>query len=166
MPNDSGLGQGMCQKVMMVAVRQTLPDHARQQGEVVILHQHDRVVGARFGHHRIGKALIDGDVLLPVAGAEHRPHVGDMAQRPQAFVGKAVVVALLFFCRQPDAAQRVGRDRPAAPATRSSRSTVSRSAEPLPCAIQVPEQARITGSTAVTRPLAGRRTSMPSAVLV
>jgi hypothetical protein len=35
-------------------------------------------------------------------------------------------------------------------------STVSRSAEPAPCAIQVPEQARITGSSAVTRPLAGR----------
>jgi hypothetical protein len=37
-------------------------------------------------------------------------------------------------------------------------STTSRSALPLPCAIQVPEQARITGSTAVTRPLAGRLT--------
>ena len=42
---------------------------------------------------------------------------------------------------------------------RSCRSTMSRSAEPLPCAIQVPEQARITGSSAVTRPLAGRCTS-------
>jgi hypothetical protein len=40
--------------------------------------------------------------------------------------------------------------------TRSSLSTTSLSALPLPCAIQVPEQARITGSTAVTRPLAGR----------
>jgi hypothetical protein len=34
-------------------------------------------------------------------------------------------------------------------------STTSRSAEPLPWAIQVPEQARMTGSSAVTRPLAG-----------
>ena len=40
--------------------------------------------------------------------------------------------------------------------TWSCRSTVSRSAEPAPCAIQVPEQARITGSSAVTSPLAGR----------
>ena len=47
---------------------------------------------------------------------------------------------------------------------RSLRSTVSRSAEPLPCAIQVPEHARITGSIAVTRPLAGCCSRMPSAV--
>ena len=39
-------------------------------------------------------------------------------------------------------------------------STVSRSALPPPCAIQVPEQARMTGSSAVTTPLAGRCTSM------
>ena len=44
-------------------------------------------------------------------------------------------------------------------------STVSRSALPLPCAIQVPEHARITGSSAVTRPLAGCCTRMPSGVL-
>ncbi|MCK7502395.1 MAG: hypothetical protein MZW92_80425 [Comamonadaceae bacterium] len=31
---------------------------------------------------------------------------------------------------------------------------------PLPWAIQVPEQARMTGSSAVTRPLAGRCTSI------
>ncbi len=36
-----------------------------------------------------------------------------------------------------------------------------RSALPLPCATQVPEQARMTGSTAVTRPLAGRLTTKP-----
>ncbi len=40
-------------------------------------------------------------------------------------------------------------------------STVSRSAEPLPCATHTPEQARITGSRAVTRPLAGWITLMP-----
>ena len=38
---------------------------------------------------------------------------------------------------------------------RSCLSTVSRSAEPLPCAIHLPRQARITGSSAATRPLAG-----------
>ena len=49
-------------------------------------------------------------------------------------------------------------------ATRSCLSTVSRSALPLPCAIHVPEHARITGSSAVTRPLAGRCTRMPCGV--
>src|SRR5205814_10491297 len=43
-------------------------------------------------------------------------------------------------------------------ASRSFRSTVSRSASPLPWAIQVPSQARKIGSSAVTSPLAGIRT--------
>ena len=46
--------------------------------------------------------------------------------------------------------------------TRPRASAVSRSALPLPCAIQVPPVARITGSSAVTRPLAGRVHSMPT----
>ncbi len=47
---------------------------------------------------------------------------------------------------------------------RPSGSTTFRSAEPEPCAIQVPPMARMIGSTAVTRPLAGRtqRISSPS----
>ena len=40
-------------------------------------------------------------------------------------------------------------------------STVSRSASPLPCAIQRPSQTRITGSSAVTRPPAGTTHRMP-----
>ena len=80
-----------------------------------------------------------------------------MAQRPHALVGEAVVVALLLLGGEPDAAQRVVV-APGGTPTRSCRSTTSRSALPLPCAIQVPEQARITGSTAVTSPLAGRLT--------
>ena len=47
---------------------------------------------------------------------------------------------------------------------RSAASTVSRSALPLPWAIQVPPQARITGSIADTRPLAGIWTVMPPSV--
>ena len=51
--------------------------------------------------------------------------------------------------------QRRRTPRRAGRARGRSRPTVSRSAEPLPCATQTPEQARITGSSAVTRPLAG-----------
>ena len=97
MPNDSGFGQGMCQKVRIVARGSLLADHRRQQREVVVLHQHDRVVAARLGDHGVGEALVDAAVALPVGLAEHRPHMGDMAQRPHAFVGEAVVVALLLF---------------------------------------------------------------------
>ena len=67
MPNDSGLGQGMCQKVRMVARGSLLADHRRQQREVVVLHQHDRVLAARLGHDGVGEALVDVAVVLPVA---------------------------------------------------------------------------------------------------
>ena len=47
--------------------RQLLADHRRQQREVVVLHQHDRVVAARLRDHRVGEALVDVAVVLPVA---------------------------------------------------------------------------------------------------
>ena len=107
MPNDSGFGHGMCQNVRMVAFGQFRADHRGQQGEVVILHQHHRVFAAGLGHHGIGEALVHRAVLLPVRLAEHRPHVGDVAQRPQPFVGEPVVVAPLLFLGEPQAAQQV-----------------------------------------------------------
>ena len=76
---------------------------------MVVLHQHDRVLAARLLDHRIGEALVDLAVLLPVGFAEHRPHMGDMTQRPHAFVGETVVVALLLLVGHPDAAQQVVR---------------------------------------------------------
>ena len=85
---------------------------------------------------------------------ELRARVGDVAERPQRVVGEPVVVALLFFGREPDPPQRVGRvvgRHLHAPL----RVRTSRSPLPLPCAIHVPPHARITGSSAVTRPLAG-----------
>jgi hypothetical protein len=87
--------------------RQAIVDVARHQGEVVILHEDDRVFGARLGTDRGGKALVHFDVLLPVAGAEHGPHVRDVTQRPQPFVREAVVIAALLLLGEPDAAQRV-----------------------------------------------------------
>ena len=88
-------------------LRQAFADQRRQQREVVVLHQHHRVGRIRLGDHRVGKAFVDFAIALPVGFAENRPHMRDMAQRPQPLVGKAVVVALLFFLGQPDPAQRV-----------------------------------------------------------
>ena len=88
---------------------QTLTDHARQQREVVVLDQHDRPLVARFGNHRIGEFAVDGFIGLPVRRAKNRPGEGDMAKRPQALIGEAQIIALIFFLRQPDPAQRVGR---------------------------------------------------------
>ncbi len=88
-------------------VGQLLAHHRGQQREVVVLHQHDGILAARLGHDGVGEALVDGLVGLPVRLAEHRAHVRHVAQRPQALVGKAEVVALLFLGRQPQAAQLV-----------------------------------------------------------
>ncbi len=62
--------------------RQALAKHARQQGEVIVLHQDDRVVTVRLLDDHVGEALVDGDVMRPVAFAERRPHEGDVAKRP------------------------------------------------------------------------------------
>ena len=53
MPNASGFGHGMCQKVRMVARGSLLANHRGQQGEVVVLDQDDRILAVRFGHHGI-----------------------------------------------------------------------------------------------------------------
>ncbi len=34
-------------------------DHRRHQREVIVLHQHDRIVAAGFLHDRVGEALVD-----------------------------------------------------------------------------------------------------------
>src|SRR4029077_1903163 len=60
-------------------LRQSLPYHAGQKSEMVVLHKHDRVVLGRLLHHGVGEALIHGDIVLPVALAENRPDESDMA---------------------------------------------------------------------------------------
>ena len=155
MPMRSAFGQGMCQKVMMVALRQPLADHPGREREVVVLHEDDRVVGVDLVAHRVGEPLVDADVVLPVLGAEDRARVRDVAERPEPLVGEAVVVAVLFALASATLGAAGTTLRPGGTRTRSFASTVSRSALPLPWATQTPEQARITGSSAVTRPLAG-----------
>ena len=54
-------------------------NHRRQEREVVVLHQDDRILAARFGDDGIGEALVDGPVVLPVGLAEDGTHMGDMA---------------------------------------------------------------------------------------
>ena len=106
---DSGLGHGMCQKVMIGRLWQPFADHPRQQREVVVLHQHDRIVGARLGDDRVGEPPVDGAIVLEVARSERRAHVRVVAERPQSLVGKAAVVAGLLVGAEPDAPQPVRR---------------------------------------------------------
>ena len=76
---------------------------------MIVLDQNHRVFGSRFFTYDIGKSPIDTHVLFPVRGAKYRTDVGDVAQRPQPFVGKTCIVALLFLRREPDPPQGVGR---------------------------------------------------------
>ena len=151
-----GIGPGNVPERDDGRARQALAHHARQQREVIVLHQHDRVVGARLVGDDVGEALVDVAVMLPVVRAERRARVGDVAQRPQALVGEAVVVALLLLLRQPHPADPVGGmlgrhhhvvvlvDRVAVGVARAVRDPGARG-----------RRASI-GSSAVTRPLAGR----------
>src|SRR5580704_6930130 len=82
---------------------------------MIILHQNDGVVLAfHFFEHRAGEFAVDLLIGLPIFDAEDGAGVGDVAERPDAFVRESVVVAFFFLASQPDAAQRVlglgGRD--------------------------------------------------------
>ncbi len=86
-----------------------LADQLRQQSEMEVLDQDHGTVGVRFRRHHLGELGVHLLIGAPIAGAERRPHVGQMAQRPEALIGKSVVITLLLFLRQPDAAQGIGR---------------------------------------------------------
>ena len=88
-------------------VGQPLSDHLRQQREVVVLDEDHRIADPCLGNDGVRKALVDRPITLPVRLAEDRPHVRDVAQGPQALVGEAVVVPLLFLGGQPEPTEPV-----------------------------------------------------------
>jgi hypothetical protein len=62
-------------------------DQSRQQREVIVLYQHDRIFNAaQLFQHRLGEFLVDLLVLLPISVPEDRPCMRDVTERPQAFV--------------------------------------------------------------------------------
>ena len=87
-----------------------LLDHSRQQGKVIILHQHDRAADVlHLFQQGVRELAVHFLIMLPVAGAEQRARVGDVAKRPEPLVGEPVVIAFLFFLGQPDSPQGVAR---------------------------------------------------------
>ena len=76
---------------------------------MIVLDEHHGVVAIRLLDHRIGEALVDQHVVLPVAGAKNGTNMGDVAERPHSFIGKSVVVAVFLFLGEPDASERVIR---------------------------------------------------------
>ena len=134
---------------------QPLADHPRQQREVVVLDEDDRVVGVHLLADRVGELPVHRLVVAPVLAAEDAagcgrcgtaargPRSRSRSSSPSPPRGRATPVG---GRRTP---------RPAGPAAGRSRPRPRGRAEPLPWATQTPEQARMTGSSAVTRPLAG-----------
>ncbi len=59
-------------------VRQKLANELREQREVIILHEDDRIGLLGFLRNGLGEALVDDFVLLPVDLAEHGANIGDM----------------------------------------------------------------------------------------
>ena len=73
-------------------------DQPGQQRKVIVLDEHDGLGDIldllEHGGHELA---VDVLIVLPVGSPKKRAGVRDMAKRPQPFVGKAVVVALLFL---------------------------------------------------------------------
>ena len=86
----------------------SLLHHARQQREMIVLHQHHGLFHPlHFLEQRVGELSIHRLVMLPIFGAKDGARMGDVAERPEALVGKAEVVAFLLLFAQPDSLQRV-----------------------------------------------------------
>src|ERR1051326_2757711 len=91
-------------------VRTFLLNVTRQQREVIILRQDHRTFDALyFIEHDFRKLLVHLLVISPVARTEDRASIGDMAERPQTFVGEAEIVSLFLLRTHPDSPQRVLR---------------------------------------------------------
>src|SRR5690242_8859122 len=86
-----------------------LANHLRQQCEVIVLHHYKWVRSIGLFDYRSGKTGVHGAILIPVGLPKGRPHECNMAEGPQALVGKTVVIAILLFLGQPDATQRISR---------------------------------------------------------
>ena len=87
-----------------------LLDQSGQQRKVIILHQHYRPDDVfHFFEQSIRELSVHFLIMLPVAGAEERPRVGDVAQRPNSLVREPVVVPLFLLFGEPDSAQGIAR---------------------------------------------------------
>ncbi len=90
-------------------VRPTPAQIERHERQMVVLDEDRRTRVGQLRRNRVGEASVHQPVLGPVLRAKDRPHVDGMAHRPEPLVGESAVVAPLFFGRQPDALERVGR---------------------------------------------------------
>jgi hypothetical protein len=80
---------------------------ARQESEMVILDEHECGTIIGLFKDRVSKQGVDFAISLPVLELKDRSSKRGVAERPESLICQAVVVALLFFLRQPHPAQRV-----------------------------------------------------------
>ncbi len=107
---DFWIGPGDMPEDGHARVRARFLDHAREEGEVVVLREKDRRLRAfHLLEDGVGKTPVNLLVVIPILGPEDGAGVRDVAERPKTFVGESVVVALLFLAAQPHAAERVAR---------------------------------------------------------
>ena len=108
--------------------------------------------------------LVDPNII-PKTGDEGNDHMLEIVAREQPVRPAAVLIpvvdhrepTVLLTQRSPHLSSHAGQiSFPGGTDIWSFLSTTSRSADPLPCAIHVPEHASMTGSRAVISPLAGR----------
>jgi hypothetical protein len=140
--------------------RQPLADHLRREREVVVLHEDDGIVGVDLGAHRVGEARL----TRRSAPSRRRGRPGARGRRGRAARAPRWRSRSSSRCSSSSVSQTRRTTYDSSPGGPHAvvGVDVSRSALPLPCATQTPEQARITGSSAVTSPLAGWSTSMAS----
>ena len=68
--------------------------HPRQQGKMIVLNKdHGILFAGDFLDESVGKLLVDCVVVFPIRSAKDGAGVGDVAERPETFIGKSVIVA-------------------------------------------------------------------------
>ena len=83
-----------------------VPGHER---EVIVLEHDERGLIAHLLEDRLGEAAVHIAIALPLLATEARPHVGDVAQRPEPAVCEAGIVEFVVFRGEPNAPQVVAR---------------------------------------------------------
>ena len=96
-----GIGPGNVPEHQHRGLREAFANQPGHQREMIILNKDDGIVGIHFLARRIGELPVNFLVISPVFAAKYRACMGQMAERPEPFVGEPVVVALFLFLGKP-----------------------------------------------------------------
>src|SRR4030067_903895 len=109
-PKRFGIGPRDMPEEPHARIRSPFLDQPGQEGKVIVLNEHARLVNTfKLAERDPRKLLVHRLIVSPILGSKDGPGVGDMAEGPQPLVGKAIVVDLLFLLRQPDPPEGVLR---------------------------------------------------------